>query len=1035
MFNGSRCPASVYNGGMHRVVGACLVAIVFASPVAGQVVLPPTMGAPRGAESVPTPNHELALAALAAGDYAAAATIAEGDYQGGVRIGAQRWIDSIASSALLGECLYELGRFGDAATRYDESMISFATHGEWLRALQFQQQPLRPVAGGRVATWGRSERNTAPAAIPETVAMRQKAADPQTVLQRGGVLAADYDRLVRPQEIMRLFVMAIYRHRVLLGDLATESGGLDAATKVLMRRPALPNHWSQSWVDIALGATYWSQGKHDLAAPLLNRGLMVGNGLDHALTSWGLIILGRMALDGDRPQQAAKLFEEATYAAADFGDARALEEAFALAATAHAMAGTKGVPATIKAGCDWARGKLPVLRARLLAIEAERLVAAGDTRGAAATLRDIDGQLLRGEAGQGTLGGMAAYAGGRIDYASGDVAAGDARLEAALAIARQRSPRLFQTARLVDLLAAGSSAFSDRQAETLFATLLADPDGRDFAIDPLGSLATLATSRTAAFDAWHTVALRRGEEGAIEAAEAAVRHRWTSVQPLGARRLALDRLLSADPRTLAPAAAAQRASLLGGRPELAAVVDRMTQLRGTFAAALAAGPGAGGDGNAAIAAPDWEAYLGLAARRSQFTAEIAAGRDAVPIDFPPLTSTAEIRRRLAPRQLLLSFRWASSGLYGLLESKDRHASWQVRQAGGLPDEIKALAKGLCLFDPGAAVPAGRLRESDWRGSAERIERMLFENSKVTLSEGIDELVIVPDSWLWYVPFELLPVASNRGDEGEPEGRRLRDAFRVRYAPTRSLAVMQFEPPAAGPVGVHAGRMVRSDKPADAEAILAHFVAAVDRVAPLTAGGRLPIPVAAAACDTLAIFDELAGEGAVASWPLVPTGSGKGVMTFGGWLAWATTRPQRILLPGLQTAMAGGLEKLPARPGEELFVASTDLLAAGATTAVISRWRTGGKSCIDLMTEFLRDVAAAEPPDASLAWQRAVDIVLAEEPDVFREPRVKASPEAPLGSPLHPFLWAGYMLVDCGGGRYAVEPPPAAPLANPPAARP
>jgi tetratricopeptide (TPR) repeat protein len=1033
----------VYNGVMRRALGACLVAIVCACPVAGQVVLPPNMGVPGGAENVPTPNHDLALEALAAGDYAAAADIAANEYQGGVRIGAQRWIDSIASSALLGECLYELGRFGDAVVRYDESMISFATHGDWLLALQFQQQPLQPVAGGRVATWGRSERNTAPAAIPETVAMRQKAADPQTVLQRGGVLAADYDRLVRPQEIMRLFVIAIYRHRVLLGDLATESGGLDAATKVLIRRPARPNHWSQAWVDVALGAAHWSQGRHDLATPLLNRGLVVGNGLDHALTSWGLIILGRMALDSDRPQQAAKLFEEATYAAADFRDARALEEAFALAATAHAMAGTRGVPATIKAGCDWARGKTPVLRARLLAIEAERLVAAGDTRGAAAALRDIDGQLLRGEAGNGTLGGMAAYAGARIDYAAGDVAAGDARLEAALAIARQRSPRLFQTARLVDLLTAGSSAFSDRQAETLFEKLLADPDGRDLAVDPLGSLATLATPRAAAFDAWHAVALRRGEEEAIEAAEAAVRHRWTSVQPLGARRLAVERLLSADPRTLAPEAAAQRASLLGGRGELAAAVDRMTQLRGTFAAALAAGPGAGGDGNAAIAAPDWEAYLGLAARRSQFVAEIAAGRDAVPIDFPPLTAAPEIRQRLAPRQLILSFRWTSSGLYGLLESKDRHASWQVRQAGGLPDEIKALAKGLCLFDPVAPVPTARLREGDWRGSAERIERMLFENSKITLSEGIDELVIVPDSWLWYVPFELLPVASSRPNEGDSEGSRLRDACRIRYAPTRSLAVMRCEPLALGPVGVHAGRMVRSDKPADAEAILAHFATAIDNAAPLRAGDRLPIPIAAAACDTLAIFDELSGEGPVATWPLVPTGLGKGAVTFGEWLASATTRPKRILLPGLQTAMAGGFEKLPARPGEELFVASTDLLAAGARTAVISRWRTGGKSCLDLMTEFLRDAAVSEPPEASVAWQRAVDIVLAEEPDATREPRVKPSPDAPLGTPLHPFLWAGYMLVDCGGGRSTVEPPPAgnqpsppaAPPANQPAARP
>jgi hypothetical protein len=152
-----------------------------------------------------------------------------------------------------------------------------------------------------VASWGRSERNAAPAAIPETAAMRQKAADAQQVLQRGGVLAADYDRMVRPQEIMRLLVIAIYRQRVLLGDLASQSAGLDAATKALARRPAPPNHWSQSWIDVALGAAHWAQGKHDLAAPLLTRGLLVGNGLDHGLTSWGLIILGRMALDADQP--------------------------------------------------------------------------------------------------------------------------------------------------------------------------------------------------------------------------------------------------------------------------------------------------------------------------------------------------------------------------------------------------------------------------------------------------------------------------------------------------------------------------------------------------------------------------------------------------------------------------------------------------------------------------------------------------------------------------------------------------------------
>jgi hypothetical protein len=384
---------------------------------------------------------------------------------------------------------------------------------------------------------------------------------------------------------------------------------------------------------------------------------------------------------------------------------------------------------------------------------------------------------------------------------------------------------------------------------------------------------------------------------------------------------------------------------------------------------------------------------------------------------------------------LLSFHWTASGLFGLLESRDRSAIWQVRQAAGLPDEIRSLAKGLCLFDPVAPVSSTRLAEGDWPGSAERIERMLFENSKVTLAEGIDELVIVPDGWLWYVPFELLPVASSRPGDDEASGtRRLRDVCRIRYAPTRSLAVMRFEPQAPGTVGVHVGRMARSDKPADAEALRQHVAASVDRVALLQAGDALSIPVAASACDTLALFDELGGEGPVASWPLVPLGAGKGAITFGDWLASPAKRPRRMVVPGLQTAMASGLEKPPVRAGEDVFLAATDLLASGATTVVLSRWRTGGKSCVDLMTEFLRESGHTEPPAASAAWQRAVDLVLAEVPDAAREPRVKLVPDAPLADPLHPFLWAGYLLVDCGGGRYAAEPaaPAAGQQAPPPA---
>jgi hypothetical protein len=135
-------------------------------------------------------------------------------------------------------------------------------------------------------------------------------------------------------------------------------------------------------------------------------------------------------------------------------------------------------------------------------------------------------------------------------------------------------------------------------------------------------------------------------------------------------------------------------------------------------------------------------------------------------------------------------------------------------------------------------------------------------------------------------------------------------------------------------------------------------------------------------------------------------------------------------------MAGGLAKPPPRPGAELFMTATDLIAAGAHTAVLSRWRMGGLTGSLIMREFLAEAIAGEP--AAAAWQRAVDIVLPDPPDLAREPRLSQDAEAVLADSRHPVLWASYLLVDCGGGQYAApnaaEPRggPAAPRPQPPA---
>jgi hypothetical protein len=504
---------------------------------------------------------------------------------------------------------------------------------------------------------------------------------------------------------------------------------------------------------------------------------------------------------------------------------------------------------------------------------------------------------------------------------------------------------------------------------------------------------------------------------------------------------------------LTAAALASRTGLLKRHPELSRIADDDARLRTGLTAALLAAAGGGEDAREAgpphRSGPpgepkDWESFAQVSARRGLLIDLLGAGREPVGIEFPPLLPAAEVRGRLAPGELVLSFHWSGSGAWGALESRERVATWQIRQPAALARELTQLAKALCLFDPHVPIGTDRIAASDWRASAITVERLLFEQSKVKLSEGIEELVIVPDGPLWYLPFDLLPV----GSAGEPAAGEeeaadtvplLRDVCRIRYCPTRSLAVAgrpvaPAEAPAGrGPVGIHAGRPIRGERPEAIGEAVSRLTQALDRAIvlpsqPVQQHGVVVSPaLPAALCDVLVVLDEVnvAGEGPVGLRGLFGRPNDRGSragMTFNDWLASPHKRPPRVVVPGLQSAMASGLTKPAARPGEELFIAATDLLAAGARTALVSRWRMGGKSTTDLVTEFVRDTDdPATTPAAS--WRRAVDLVSAEEPDPALEGRIRVAGQTVLSDMRHPLFWAGYLLID--GGTSAPAEAPAA----------
>lgn len=1037
----------------HVLVDGLLAALSFALVWSGMARFAPGQIV-RGAQTVPTVAFDAALAALAAGEYAAALDTAGRDYAGGLRAGNQRWIDSIASATAVGEAHFEAGNLRAAVASYDEAMRLAATHADWLSNVQFPTQGPQAVARPREAVWGRSERGTTPAMFPDTMQIRIQGADPQQVFKQGGALAAPMNVPLRPHEIMRATMMAIYRRRVILGPLASEGAVINDLNTALAKRPAPPGHWSQAWIDIAQGAVAWSQGRADQAEAAIGKGLALGGKLDHPLTAWGLLVAGRIAMAKGDAIAAARLFEEATFAAAEFADARALEEGFRLAVAAHQVAGTPGVPATVRGGCEWAKRSSPVLRATLLAAEAEILATSGNAQGAAARLSEIDPLFLQGDAGRGRVGAGIAHAAALVAFARGDTTSGDTSMQRALQVARARSPRLFQATRLVETVLGGGSSLSDRQVDVLFGTLLADPTPVEFAFDPLDGLATLTTPRSEAFEAWELVAEKRGTEATLIATEAGARARWMATEPTGGRRVALERLLGPAADALPAGVVAARTALLGRHADLARALDDETRLRAALSAILIAqGRHAAADRAPAADRPGdqgaWEELAAAAARHAALLDAIAFGREPVAIDFPPLLTPAAIRARLADGEALLSFRWTAAGLRATLETRDRVVGWRVAQPTAVVRELGVLAKSLCLFsDPHVPIPSDRIAASDWRASAATVESLLFKDSKVNLSEGIDELAIVPDGVLWYLPFEILPAASAAepdGAAGDGEGQAaplLRDRCRIRYAPTRSLAVAGAPaanpagpPAAAAPIGIHAAMAPRGEKPevfADAAPRLAAAIGPSIFLA-ASPGGQPSMPTmpAAALCDGLVVLDEidLTGDAPISSRHLFGRAAERFARggTFGDWLSPPRKRPTRVLLAGTQTPIAWGLTKPVVRPGEELFMAATDLLAAGARTAVMSRWRMGGRSSVDLFAEFLRDTDDGSATPAT-SWARAVEVVTREEPDVALEPRLRVVGQSTLTDLRHPIFWAGYLLVD-GGTSPPIEPA-AAPVPPP-----
>jgi hypothetical protein len=617
-----------------------------------------------------------------------------------------------------------------------------------------------------------------------------------------------------------------------------------------------------------------------------------------------------------------------------------------------------------------------------------------------------------------------------VQVGKGQVDPGGATLTKALAGQREASLRNFQIARATELLAAGE--LSPRVAPDVYLPLLKDPSAADWMERTFDTLAVISTPHGPAFERWFLAAVERKDAAAaIEVAERAKRERFLSGLALGGRMLALRNVLERPAAELSQAALLERQQLVANFPEYGglskAAAALWQQLR---SGSLKSESGAAGQALAAKL-DDWQKN---AAAREQLLVGISLAPVPSSMLFPPLRTTKELQESLAPGQGLVVFHAAGGNLFGFLVSAQTEHMWLV---GELPEVQREAANWLRLlgnYSANREMAGEELSSDDWRDAAERMYQALFANARLDLARTTD-LAIVPDSWLWYLPFEaLVPSAAGGAKPGaksavkDPQaGSMLVERVPMHYGPTAALAVgdrRAFRQ--VKHTGVVANALASADAKSGGESTsLVDFESALKGplrlVPPLSQPGFVLAPL----LDQVVVLDDVeVNRNDVLGWSPLPKSRGRNADSLTAWLGLPFEGPERLVVTGLPTAAETALKvsrrgEGAALPGNELFLSACALEASGARTVLLSRWRTGGQMNLQLVREFVAELqadaaGAADVTPADVAWQRSVLIARETPLDPAQEPRLKKLAEGvePPGAD-HPFFWAGYLLLDTG----------------------
>jgi tetratricopeptide (TPR) repeat protein len=963
-----------------------------------------------GQGQIPNATYWTALALYQNGDFASARKGFQEAAHGGIKSQGVRWVDSICFHTMLGECDYQLGDLNSALDQYTSALKLYLANPNWMLSIEFPANI--NVGKGTAITWGNSSRNSPPGSFPDRYMLIQNTLN--AVGGEGGNLNLITGKQAIPvhaAEISRCTGIALRRRRELMAMVSARDPFSETLVAAFARKPAPPNSWASCWTNIHSGLAYAAAGKTNLAASELASGLQAGGLYDHPLTSMALLELGQMAFHEGKFENAATYFMEATYSAAHFNNLDDLEEGFRGALLCWHMLNKNGPFTVLNGALTWSSAtKNRKLDVALRLLAADNLILLGDSAGAAAALSVANKSMFRSEMLNSRYGVRWQFESARVNFAMGELAAGAANLATAMKFQQASSKWLYQIALADTFITNGT--ITDREADVLYSEVLRDPTAYDWSVDPLEALSVASSTYPLAFEHWFTLALaRKDTDKAMEIADRLRRHRFYASLPLGGRLLALRWLLEAPPEMLDPKTQLARQDLLVKYPPYAQASLQAAAIQKELA-------------TLPLVVEDEEQLKKQAELYAKLTAvsttqeimlrNIALRRDASDYVFPPTLVMKDMQQNIPPRTLVFAFIQINGKLHGFAIGREKSMAFSPDALSKMKTDLSQMLRTWGLVDKNQLLDAKDLLNENWRPTARKLLKTLTNNMKDENWELFDELVIVPDSLVWYVPWEAFPLSD------APDAPLLTTKLKVRTVPTLALALPDKLPKKPfDRTAIVAGKMF----PKDDIAIAAGAYEQLKRNFPNAGKVKSAIPAASptflSQADQLVVFHDLDEPAkGIYDWAPCPVDKGKPTSAMSEWFALPWFGPRQVLLPGFHTAAENSLKK--GGTGDELFLTSCAFLASGSRTVLLNRWKSGGQANYDLIREY-----AIESPfsSASAAWQRSVQLLMQSPLDLDREPRIQPSNKLEGLKGDHPVFWAGYTLIDTGALPLGTPAPP------------